>query len=217
MLFLETPGSATLCRRMRLGFIGPCRGDVAGLRALAEVLLFELGVVRVIYLGADDALDKAAAGWPQRLGAAADEPAFLKEAAQLARDGAAEAIEALLERDRKVRRLGDLAALPPPPSRAVEMFDDRVVLMVYDKGVLDEEDVANATAIVWGNSQEPQLKAIGPRAFLAPGWVTAPSGAHMATIEYADEHVLCSLRDKSGKVQQEQKIVLARGAKMGVQ
>jgi hypothetical protein len=97
------------------------------------------------------------------------------------------------------------------------MFDDRVVLMVYDKGVLDEEDVANATAIVWGNSQEPQLKAIGPRAFLAPGWVTAPSGSHCATIEYADEHVLCALRDKTGKVKLEQKLTLARSGKMGVQ
>ena len=36
---------------MRLGFIGPCRGELDTLRALAELLLFELRVDRVVYLG----------------------------------------------------------------------------------------------------------------------------------------------------------------------
>jgi hypothetical protein len=202
---------------MRLGFIGPCRGDVAALRPLAELLLFELGVARVVYLGADDALDRAIKGWPERFGAPPDEQAFLTEAALLAPDAPAEIIEALLERDRKRHRLADLAALPPPPSRAVEMLDDRVVLMVYDKGVLDEDDVANATAIVWGNAPEAQLRAIGPRVFLTPGWVTAPSGPCVATVEYQDDALLCALRDKTGKVRQEHRVALARAARTGVQ
>jgi len=202
---------------MRLGFIGPCRGDIVGLRALAERLLFDLDVPRVVYLGADDALDKAARGWPERLGAPPTEAAFLGEAALLATDGPAEAIEALLERDRKLQRLSDIAALPPPPSRAIEMFDDRVVLMVFDKGVLDEDDVANATAIVWGNSQEPVLKPIGPRLFFSPGWVTAPSGAHAGIVTYAEDALTCQLIDKDGKVAQEHRLSLVRGAKMGVQ
>jgi hypothetical protein len=110
-----------------------------------------------------------------------------------------------------------MAALPPPPSRAVEMFDDRVVLMVYDKGVLDEDDVANATAIVWGNAVDAVLKPIGPRAFLTPGAVTAPSGPHVAMVEYSEEAIVCSLRDKTGKATQEHRISLARAGKMGVQ
>ncbi|MEI8258647.1 MAG: hypothetical protein WCJ30_23485 [Deltaproteobacteria bacterium] len=202
---------------MRLGFIGPCRGDLTSLRALAERLLFDLDVQRVVYLGADDALDKAARGWPERFGAAPTEAAFLAEAAALAPAGAPEAIEALLDRDRKLQRLGDLAALPPPPSRAIEMFDDRVVLMVFDKGVLDEDDVANATAIVWGNSQEPVLKPIGPRIFFSPGWVTAPSGPHAGVVTYAEDALTCRLYDKDGKLAQEHRLSLARGAKMGVQ
>lgn len=202
---------------MRLGFIGPCRGDVAGLRALAEKLLFDLDVSRVIYLGADDALDKAAKGWPERLGATPTEDDFLGEAAALATGGPAEAIEELLDRDLKLQRLSDIAALPPPPSRAIEMFDDRVVLMVFDKGVLDEDDVANATAIVWGNAQEPVLKPIGPRVFFSPGWITAPSGAHAGVIAYSDDALVCTLYDKDGKVAQEHRLSLARGARMGVQ
>ncbi len=206
-----------MLRGMRLGFIGPCRGDVDALRPLAELLLFDLRATRVVYLGADDALDRAVRGWPERLGTPPDEKGFLTEAALLARDAPADVLEALVDRDRKLQRLADLAALPPPPARAVEMFDDRVVIMTFDKGVLDEEDVANASAIVWGNSRDPQLRGIGPRAFLSPGWITAPAGPHVGVIDQTDDAIVCTLRDKKGAVVQEHRIALARAGKMGVQ
>lgn len=202
--------------RMRLGFIGPCRGDPAVLRPLAELLLFELDVARAVYLGADDALDRAAKGWPERLGAPPDEATFLREAAVLALEAPPEALEALLERDHKLARLADLAVLPPPPARAVELLDDRIVLMVFDKSVLDEDDVANATVIVWGNAQEPMLKVIGPRVFLTPGWVTAKSDPCVAMLDCTDEAIQCAVLDKNGKIRFEHKIPLIRGAKMGV-
>jgi hypothetical protein len=202
---------------MRLGFIGPCRGDVAALRPLAELLLFELDVTRAVYLGADDALDRAIKGWPERLQALSDESAFLAEAALLAPEAPPDILDALVERDRKLHRLADLAALPPPPARAVEMFDDRVVLMVHDKSVLDEDDVANATAIVWGNSAEPQLRPIGPRVFLSPGWVMSSAGPHVALVEHTEDGILAAVRDRTGRAVHEHRVTLSRTAKMGVQ
>lgn len=202
---------------MKLGFIGPCRGDVSALRAPAELLLFELGADRVVYLGADDALDRAIAGWADKLGAPANEGAFLDEVALLAADAPAEALQDLLARDRKARRLNDLAALPAPPSRAVEMLDDRVVLMVFDKSVLDEDDVANATAIVWGNAREPQLRAIGPRVFLSPGWIGVGASTHCALLEHDGEALRCAIYDGNGSVKIEHKATLARAGKIGVQ
>jgi hypothetical protein len=202
---------------MKLGFIGPCRGDTGALRAPAELLLFELGADRVVYLGADDALDRAIAGWAAKLGAPTDEGAFLDEVALLASDAPAEALQDLLARDRKARRLNDLAALPAPPSRAVEMLDDRVVLMVFDKSVLDEDDVANATAIVWGNAREPQLRAIGPRVFLSPGWIGVGASTHSAILEHDGESLRCAIYDGAGSVKQEHRVPLARGGKIGVQ
>lgn len=202
---------------MRLGFIGPCRSDVNAIRPLAELLLFELACDRVVYLGADNALDLAIRGWAERFGAPPDDAAFLTEAALLAPDAPPEIIDALLARDRKRARLADLAALPPPPSRAVEMIDDRVVLMVYDKAVLDEDDVANATAIVWGNAPEGLIKPIGPRIFLSPGVASAASGPSVATIELTDDAMLCVLRDGSGAVQKEHRTALVRAARVGVQ
>lgn len=202
---------------MRLGFLGPCRGDLAVLRPLAELLLFEFHVDRAIYLGADDALERATKDWHERFQAPPDEPAFLREAALLAPDAPPEILEALIERDRKLHRLADLAMLPPPPSRAVEMFEDRVVLMVYDKSVLDEDDVANASIIVWGHAQDAQMRAIGPRVFLTPGSASASSGPHVALVERDEDAILCSLRDHTGKVTMEHRIPLTRGAKLGVQ
>lgn len=202
---------------MRLGFIGPCRGDLASLRAAAELLLFELDADRAIYLGADDALDRSIKGWPERLGAPADEGAFLTELALLAPEAPAEVLETLLSADRKVRRLADVATLPPPPSRAVEMFEDRVVLMVYDKAVLDEDDVANATVIVWGNAAEPVLRPIGPRLFLSPGLLNSAAGPAVALVDARAESVGCSLRDLKGAVRVEHTLSLTRGTRMGVQ
>lgn len=202
---------------MKLGFIGPCRGDINALRGPAELLLFELGANRVVYLGADDALDRAIAGWASKLGAPSDEGAFLDEVALLAADAPAEALQDLLSRDRQVRRLSDLAALPAPPSRAVEMLDDRVVLMVFDKGVLDEDDVANATAIVWGNAREPQLRAIGPRVFLSPGWIGVGGATHCALLEQEGDNLRCAIYDSAGAVKQEHTVTLARAGKIGVQ
>jgi hypothetical protein len=201
---------------MKLGFIGPCRGDAIALRAPAELLLFELAVDRVVYLGADDALDRAIAGWAAKLGAPANESAFLDEVALLAADAPPEALQDLLARDRKARRLNDLAALPAPPSRAVEMLDDRVVLMVFDKSVLDEDDVANATAIVWGNAREPQLRTIGPRVFLSPGWIGVGT-VSSAVLELDGESLRCAIYDGAGSVKLEQRVPLARAGKMGVQ
>lgn len=201
---------------MRLGFVGPNRGDIDALRAGAELLLFELGVARVVYLGNDDALDRAAKGWAEALGAPPDEAAFLTEAALLAPDGPAEVLEALLERDRRAGRLRDVAVLPPPPGRAVEMIEDRVVLMVFDKGVLDEDDVANATAIVFGQGNEPLLKPIGPRLFVSPGPLVQ-GGGHVAVLDVRPDSMACQICDAKGKVKQEHKLSLARGARMGVQ
>ena len=49
------------------------------------------------------------------------------------------------------------------------MIDDRIVLVVHDKSVLDEEDIANASLVVYGQSKEILLKRFGPRYFFTPG------------------------------------------------
>jgi len=182
---------------MRIGLIGPAEGDEGVLREAAEFLLGDAAVDQAIYLGIDDALENVVAAWATELhGGDASEEAFLDRAARLARDGSAADIEALLGTDAAVRRLADLRALPPPPARAVEMIDDRIVLIVHDKAVLDEEDIANAFLVVYGKGTEPSLRRFGPRYFFTPGML---SGGRVAVLEQEpDGNLAIGVFDPSG-------------------
>ena len=53
--------------------------------------------------------------------------------------------------------------------RTIEMFGDRVAVLIHDKALLDEEDIFSATFLVYGKSDGPLVKKIGPRWFLTPG------------------------------------------------
>ena len=158
---------------MRIGFIGPLQdADPQILRDAAEFLLGDVEVDQAIYLGEDDAIDTMAESWVRELqgGQPGD---FLARAASVAQDGTADDILAFLASDQQVRRLGRLRTLPPPPARAVEMVEDRIVLAVHDKAILDEEDIANASVIVYGLGPKLLLKRFGPRYFLTPGPLSA--------------------------------------------
>lgn len=185
---------------MRIGLLGPADGDDEALREAIDFLLGDTPVEQAIYLGEDvDVLDAALAAWTREalgLDAPAEE-AFLSRGADVATNGNATEIRTLLEGDAWVRKLARIHKLPPPPARAVEMLADRIVIAVHDKAVLDEEDIANAQIIVYGNSEEAQIKRFGSRYFLTPG----PLGARrVAVLETeSDGGVSAALFETSGR------------------
>lgn len=197
----------------RIGLIGPADGaDPKLLRSLCEVLLIKHSVEQAIYLGDDDAAEKVSAAWADELNEG-DTRDFLTQAAELAVQGNPDAIEALLERDQELARLNLLRALPPAPARAVEMVGDRIVLVVYDKKILDEEDIANAHIIVYGKAPEMLLKQFGPRYFFAPGPVAE---GKVGMLEMDDEgRVSAVMLDVEGKETFREELV-ARKSKMMV-
>lgn len=155
---------------MRVGIIGPADGHHDLLREAAGFLLGDAAVDQAIYLGVDDAVDRVVQTWSAEvMGDADGSRAFLDRAAGLALEGTPSAIEALLDTDDQLRRLSNLRRLPPAPARAIEMVEDRIVILVHDKAVLDEEDIANAHVLIYGKSSEPLLKRFGPRCFFTPG------------------------------------------------
>ncbi len=149
---------------MRLGLIGPANGDVALLEEATDFLLDDLGVQGVVYLGIDDTLQGLA-------NTEAPSPRGPLDATTLrtAIGGSADELRELTRAHRRARRLQRIQTVPYPPTRAVEMLDDRIVMIVYDKGILDEEDIINSTLIVYGKSQELFVKRFGPRVFFTPG------------------------------------------------
>ncbi len=153
---------------MRIGFIGPADGDVDALQEALAFLLGDAGADSVIYLGEDDTGDALAARVARAATGGAD-ASFLGAAAEVALSGDAGQIDALLSAEEDLQRLDALRILPPPPMRAVEMLDDRIVLLVHDKAVLAEDDIVNASVIVFGRSKAMLLKRFGTRYFFTPG------------------------------------------------
>jgi hypothetical protein len=171
---------------MRIGLLGPAQGNAELLREAAEFLLGDCGVDQAVYLGADDTAKGVVERWAAEvMGGEASEDAFLREAAKLAATGDPRQIDNLLRRDHEVQRLSSLRCLPPSPARAVEVYDDKVVLFVHDKGQLDEEDIANAFLVVYGRSKGSAFNRFGPRAFFTPGPLQA--GGRVAVLEREDD------------------------------
>jgi hypothetical protein len=153
---------------MRLGFVGPAAGDLDALRRAVEFLVDEAAVDQVVYLGDDDAAERIAHDARLRIDRDG-ERSFEDRAAEIALRGSASDIEGVVGADVELERLSALRTVPASPSRAIEMLDDRIVLMVFDKTLLDEDDIANASVIVYGNSKEMLVKRFGQRAFFTPG------------------------------------------------
>ncbi len=149
---------------MRLALIGPADGDAAALARACAAALDKLQADQVVYLGTDDALDRVVNGWSELLGIA--RPLSVRAAGLL--DADASSIQRELEREHARRRLARLGALSGPRSRAVELLNERLVLMVDEKGILDEEDLLPAAVIVFGRG-EPTLRRVGSRVFICPG------------------------------------------------
>lgn len=156
---------------MRVGLLGPADGDEEALRDAIEFLLGDVDVDQAIYLGGDDGIvDAVVDGWARELfGDAPAEDVFLERAVEAARAGTPAEIRRLLDDERRHRKLARVHKLPPPPARAIEMIAECILIAVHDKKVLDEEDVVNAQLIVYGRSEEAELRRFGSRYFLTPG------------------------------------------------
>lgn len=179
---------------MRIGILGPTE-DEGALREAISFLFLDVDVEQIVFLGDATFLDETTGRWAREL-FGAGEPEFLARAVEVACTGSAEEIEALLARDDLGARLGRVRKLPPPPARAIELVDDRVVVFVHDKAVLDEEDIANAHLIVHGAGPRGELKRFGKRIFFAPGH--ADEG-EVGVVEADDAGVSLAVFDLGGR------------------
>lgn len=150
---------------MRLGFIGPAQSDTAALEQAAKLLISDLEVDQIIYLGEDDALREFVSAHEAEQGDLTIE----QQVAHVAATGSPEDIQKVLRRLRGVRYLEKLRVAPRPPTRAMEMLDDRIVLIVRHKSTIGDEDVINSNVVVYGDAKELMFKRFGPRCFFSPG------------------------------------------------
>jgi hypothetical protein len=187
---------------MRLGLLGPAGEDQAALRSAAEFLLTEQRAERVVYLGEDDALERLVSDWAREI--VGDDPAehalWLRAARQCA-DGSAERIDEFLARERQRTTLRALESLPGDGARTVELVAGRLCVLIFDKALLDEEDMLPASLLVFGKSSTAVVKSVGQRWFVSPG--PMESGG-IATLDDEAEGVRFKLFDANrAEIQQE--------------
>jgi hypothetical protein len=161
---------------MRVGIIG--RDGTPELFERAFDFLFERGVDRVIYVAEDD-LDRRFVERRLRALGCANAGELASTLEGLLDTGSADELFALVENTRKRDQLSRLSRVAPMPSRTLEVLDDRIVVFVHDKAILDEDDIASATLVVYGRGV-PAFRAFGPRAFLSPGPL---SEAHVVVLD----------------------------------
>lgn len=181
---------------MKIGVVGPTE-DVDGCRAALLMLLRDQGVDQAVFLGTDAVLEGAVEGLGEALERARDQ-GFLDEAVRAAETGTPDAIRALLEADERSVGAGAVRKIPAPPARAVELVGDRIVLWIHDKALLDEDDIANASLIVYARSEQSEVRRFGKRAFATPGPLT---GGHLLVIEPGTEGLVVSLVGLDGRVE----------------
>ena len=150
---------------MRLGIIGPAETDAATLEQAAKLLICDFEVDTVIYLGEDDALREFIAAH----GSEDSGQTIEQRVAEVAAIGSVDDIEDVLRKLRGARYLGKLRVAPPSPRRAMEMLDDRIVLIVRNKSTIGEEDVINSNVVVYGDAKALMFKRFGHRCFFSPG------------------------------------------------
>ncbi len=136
----------------------------------AAEILHERGVDRAVYLGIDNCLDKIVQRWAERLvGADAAQSALWTRATDQCLDGKPEEIEAFIRNERERQRLKIFESLPGESTRAIELLNGKVAVLIYDKAYLDEEDMLPATLLVFGKSREALVRRVGRRWFVSPG------------------------------------------------
>jgi hypothetical protein len=96
----------------------------------------------------------------------------------------------------------------------MEMLDDRIVLIVRNKGTIGEEDVVNSNVVIYGDASELMFKRFGPRCFFSPGPL---EGGHVGLLDDQSEAASVVLKaiDIGGEVSWTEPIQ-GRGAKVMV-
>jgi hypothetical protein len=199
---------------VRLALLGPSEGDVAALACAVAAALDKHAADLVVYLGDDDASDRVVEAWAELIGASAP----LEERVFSVLDADSATIRQEIAREHARRRLERVQALPSGESRTVEMFGDRMVLVVQDKSILDEEDLLPASVIVFGLG-EATLRRVGSRVFLCPGR-PAKRTEGLLILEEGEPGsgvIIAFLCDADGNVNQRERIESARGPKLRVQ
>jgi len=202
---------------VRLGLLGPAGDDLAALARATEFLLNAAKVTRAIYLGDSGELEEMVSLWAESLvGPDTSDVGVWERSLGAALNGTPDQIDALVRGERARLRLKSVEGLATLELRSVEMFGDRVAVLVHDKALLDEEDILSATFLIYGKSDLPLIKKIGARWFLTPGPLDRAGGGAVVLDDSGDE-VVATFYEGGGRVAHAETLITGRAMKLSVQ
>ncbi len=185
----------------RFGILGPTL-QPARLREALRFLLVDAESDRVICLCEPNFVRKEIQSWSRELAAIGSADAGEYELSAIAADELAAETPLSVERARDLlhsikalRRLRSIQVLDEARSKAIEFVGGRCVTMVLDKGLLTEDDVANASLVLYGRSPQPEFRRFGKRCFFSPGPVDAH---HVGLLEQHESEATITLFDLDG-------------------
>lgn len=192
---------------MRLAVLGPSQGDCQLLRRRAQFALQTVSATRVLYLGSDSLVDQVVADWAVELvGQPACQEGIWIRAARDCPRATADQIDDFLQRERSLQRLREIQFLPDRSAKTVELVDRMVVMLLYDKANLTEEDLYSASIFVFGKSDTPIARWAGARFFVAPGPLSHNDGG-LVLLHCDDTGPVATWYNPQGRIAHETAIV----------
>jgi hypothetical protein len=162
-------------------------------------------------------LDRLVAEWARRLVGddLSDEGVFGRAAKSCSAAGP-EAIRAHVANERARERLKRLQCLASAEARAIEILDGRLAVMLYDKALLDEEDILPAALLVFGKSEDPLVRQVGPRTFISPGQIRPGKGGAAILSDGVSGELGVSIFEPGGGLVASHQVAMPRVGKLRV-
>ena len=179
---------------MRLVLVGPIGRDIRLLSRALWVAMHQLHADRIVYLGSDHAIDAVVDVWAHLWSA---ETALHTKAATVINTDAA-SIRTELQHEQLRTRLKCIQSLAGHGVCSIELLLDRVVVMIDDKALFDEEDILPASILAFGYG-DALLRKVGSRMFVAPGVLNHKEQGLALLQEDATQGILISLHALDGK------------------
>jgi hypothetical protein len=198
---------------MQLGLLGPSMGHDQALGRAAE-FLHKRGVDRAVYLGIDNCLDRIVQRWAEQLvGADAGQSALWTRATEQCLNGKPDDIDTFIRNERERQRLKVFESLPGESTRAIELLNGKVAVLIYDKAYLDEEDILPATLLVFGKSREALVRRVGRRWFVSPG---SFNDAGIMIVDDHDNGIYVTQFDQNLREGRRMRLSTSRGVRLRV-
>jgi hypothetical protein len=199
---------------MRLALLGPAGNGKTALEAAARFVLEQLRVDRAVYLAVDGALDEVVSAWATELvGSDPTELGVWARSFHACSEAPPETIDEYLAAENERRALRAFESLPDAETRAVEMLGGALAVMIYDKALLDEEDMLPARLLLFGKSRSAIVKQVGQRWFLSPG---SFDEAGLMTLDDDGDGIALSLYGKNLDLIRSEQLTMHRGVKLKV-